>query len=125
MAIDSLAELPHTVTKKSNSGCGNMVQKMALTTCTWTSMKRYDLESSKRPLSIHLLLQVNSVIIMIIWCIVLFGQCIHTVQPKPPDPIEQQTGLASSSSSPGSDYGNGTKHAPYSIIVSIIYQIMQ
>lgn len=43
---------------------------------------------------------------------------ILTVQPKPPDPLEQQAGLAASSSSPGSEYGNGTQHVPYSIIVS-------
>ena len=40
---------------------------------------------------------------------------IITVQPKPSNSLAQQTGLATSSS-PGSDYGNGTQ-APYSIIV--------
>lgn len=40
----------------------------------------------------------------------------HAVQPNPSNALTQQTGLATSSS-PGSDYGNGTQ-APYSIIVS-------
>ena len=40
----------------------------------------------------------------------------HAVQPNPSNTLAQQTGLATSSS-PGSDYGNGTQ-APYSIIVS-------
>ena len=104
-----------SVIRRSSFGFGSMRQRMGSTTCTWTLMRRYGSESSRRHLWIPLLLQVHATCVYIILC---FEYCLCIiVQPSPSNTLTQQTGLATSSP-PGSDYGNGTQ-APYSIIVSV------